>query len=118
AAAVGVLAVHRTARAAVVTPLREDVRAAVVHLPALVAAAGGLDRGYADLGHRRTQRRGSARRIVEGADLALRLGDGLVHLRAPGVAHAIGSGAELLHRLMQRAAGGGLEVSHNRTSRG
>src|SRR5690606_1947562 len=51
AAAVDIFAVHRTARAAVVTPLREDVRAAVVHLPALVAAAGGLDRGYADPGH-------------------------------------------------------------------
>src|SRR5690606_20919349 len=51
AAAVLGLAVHRTARAAVVTPLHEDVRAAVVHLPALVAATGGLDRGHADLGY-------------------------------------------------------------------
>src|SRR5690606_16769437 len=53
-----------------------------------------------------------ARRIVEGTDLALCLRDGFGQIRAPGVAHSVDSGAELLHCLVQRAAGGGLEINH------
>src|SRR5690606_19529169 len=50
AAAVGILKVHRTARAAVVTPLHEDIGGTVVLPAALVAATGGLDCGYANRG--------------------------------------------------------------------
>src|SRR5690606_32495221 len=51
AAAVLGLAVHRTAGAAVVTPLHEDVGGAVVLPAALVAATVGLDRRDAVLGY-------------------------------------------------------------------